>query len=274
MNSRKISAEEKAEILKDFEEQKRTIAVDFDGVIWPYDEGWQDGNIYAEPFKDAKSSIEQLKSMGYKIVIFTTRANSSSGMAQVKEYLNEYNIPYDKITDRKIQAKLYIDDRALKFDSWTKVIRQFNNQRIPVSELYIEFLELLAQRSTCFRTRSSTIIVKNGMIVSTGYNGNPKQVPHCDKIGCIREEQQIPSGERHELCTGAHAEINAILQASKNNIDITGSDLYTLFSPCAYCMKAVINAEIKNIYYVNKYNDKIAFKLADLADINIQQIGR
>ena len=81
-------------------------------------------------------------------------------------------------------------------------------------EYFMKITNLVAERSTCMRRMVGAIIVKDKKIVSTGYNGAPKGLKHCLEIGCLREELGIPSGERHELCRGAHAEQNAIIQAA------------------------------------------------------------
>lgn len=111
---------------------KPRIAVDFDGVIHKYSKGWFDGSIYDEPVDGARQSLEIL-SQRYDVIIFTTRLNPNlSGEklpeheANLKEWLTKYGflegVHYTELTALKPKAKLYLDDRALKFDSWDKAL--------------------------------------------------------------------------------------------------------------------------------------------------------
>ena len=97
-----------------------------------------------------------------------------------------------------------------------------------------------------------------GAVLATGYNGAPAGTSHCLDIGCLREKLGIPSGERHELCRGLHAEQNAIIQAAKHGTSIEGSTLYCNTMPCIICSKMVINAGIKRVVYLSGYPDQLA----------------
>lgn len=123
---------------------------------------------------------------------------------------------------------------------------------------FILIAKLVASRSTCLRRHVGAVLVKDRQILSTGYNGAPKNVPHCDVTGCLREQLKIPSGERHEMCRGAHAEINAIAQAAATGTSTTGSELYCTHEPCIYCTKAIINAGCKRIVFLYAYPDELA----------------
>jgi dCMP deaminase len=118
-------------------------------------------------------------------------------------------------------------------------------------EYFMEITELVSKRSTCLDKR----------ILTTGYNGAPRGLPHCLEIGCLREEKEVASGERQELCRGLHAEQNAIVQAALYGISIKGSILYCTTQPCVTCAKMIINAGIKRIIYQEKYPDELARKL-------------
>ena len=83
-------------------------------------------------------------------------------------------------------------------------------------EYFMEIAEIVKKRSTCIRRQVGAIIVKDKQILTTGYNGSPKKLKHCEEIGCKREQMKIPSGQRHELCRALHAEQNAIIQAAYN----------------------------------------------------------
>ena len=124
-----------------------------------------------------------------------------------------------------------------------------------------------ATRSTCLRRRVGAVIARDMQIISTGYNGAPKGVPHCAEVGCLREKLGIPSGERHEICRGAHAEINAIAQAAATGSTTAGADMYCTHEPCSFCTKAMINAGIRRVLYVFPYPDPLARQLRQEAGL-------
>src|SRR5664279_720488 len=93
-------------------------------------------------------------------------------------------------------------------------------------EYFLGIAAEVAKRSTCLRRHVGAILVLEKHLLATGYNGPPSGVPHCDQDGCLRERLQVPSGERHELCRGLHAEMNAILQAARHGTRIEGATLY------------------------------------------------
>jgi dCMP deaminase len=128
---------------------------------------------------------------------------------------------------------------------------------------------LVAQRSTCTRRAVGAIIVKDKRILSTGYNGAPTGVRHCLEVGCLRESLQVPSGERHELCRGIHAEQNAIIQAAYHGVSVKDAVLYCTNQPCAICAKMIINAGIKKIYYQSGYTDALAQEMLTEAGIDL-----
>lgn len=102
----------------------------------------------------------------------------------------------------------------------------------------------VSSRSTCLRRQHGAVIVKNDQILSTGYNGSPRRMPHCETLGCLREELGIPSGERYEMCRSVHAEANAIIQAAANGVAIEGATMYVTGMPCQMCGRMLINAGI------------------------------
>lgn len=111
----------------------------------------------------------------------------------------------------------------------------------------MDITHLVAKRSTCLRRQVGTVLVKDKKILATGYNGAPSRLEHCLDIGCLREKQGIPSGERHELCRGLHAEQNAIIQAAYHGVEIRGATLYCTNHPCIICSKMIINAGIQKV---------------------------
>ena len=137
---------------------------------------------------------------------------------------------------------------------------------------FMGFADLAAERSTCLRRKVGAVIVKDNRVLSTGYNGVPSKISHCDVTGCIRSELNIPSGERHELCRGLHAEQNAIIQAGKYGISIDGAEVYCTTHPCIICTKMLINAGITKIKYVEGYCDKLSKEMLAESDIEIIQV--
>lgn len=131
----------------------------------------------------------------------------------------------------------------------------------------MKITQIVAERSTCVRRKVGATIVKDKKIVSTGYNGAPKGLDHCLEIGCLREKMGVPSGERHELCRGAHAEQNAIIQAAVSGTDMEGATMYCTDSPCSTCSKMIINAGIRRLVLGKKYPDELGEELIREAGI-------
>lgn len=125
------------------------------------------------------------------------------------------------------------------------------------NKYFMEIAELVATRSTCLRRSVGAVIVKNKHILATGYNGTPSKVSHCSETGCLREKLNVPSGERHELCRGVHAEQNAIIQAAKHGVNIDNAEIYVTCSPCSICLKMLINAGIRTVYCKENYPDSL-----------------
>jgi len=140
-------------------------------------------------------------------------------------------------------------------------------QRPSWDEYFMQITLLVAQRSTCLRRKVGAIIVKDKRILATGYNGAPRNLPHCLDIGCLRDKLGIPSGERHELCRGIHAEQNAIVQAATSGVNIEGSVLYCTNHPCVLCTKMIINAGIVKVYYLEGYSDELSEQMAEEANL-------
>lgn len=140
-------------------------------------------------------------------------------------------------------------------------------------DYFMSITELVAQRSTCTRRKVGAILVRDKRIIATGYNGAPSKVSHCLDVGCLREQQGIPSGERHELCRGLHAEQNSIIQAALSGVTIAGATLYCTNMPCSICSKMLINSQVKQIYYKEGYADTLSSLLMDEAGISYSQFG-
>ena len=131
----------------------------------------------------------------------------------------------------------------------------------------MDITALVAKRTTCLRRAVGAIIVKDKRILSTGYNGAPSHIRHCREVGCLREQLQVPSGQRHELCRGIHAEQNAIIQAAYHGVSIQGATLYCTTQPCSICAKMIINAGLKKIIYASGYADPMAAEMLEEANV-------
>ncbi len=139
---------------------------------------------------------------------------------------------------------------------------------------FMDIASLVAKRSTCLRRAVGAVIVKDKRILSTGYNGAPTGIKHCLDIGCLREELNVVSGERHELCRGIHAEQNAIIQAAFHGVSIKDATLFCTNLPCSICAKMIINAGIKNIYYRSGYADPMSREMLKEADIEVIRLDK
>ena len=142
--------------------------------------------------------------------------------------------------------------------------------RVSWDEYFMEIAEIVKTRSTCIRRQIGAVIVKDNRIITTGYNGAPSGCRHCTEIGsCYRQEHNIPSGERHELCRALHAEQNAIIQAARIGNTTDGATIYVTNQPCVICAKKCINAGRKRMVYKEKYPDHLAVEMLEEAGIEL-----
>ncbi|MFA6641880.1 MAG: dCMP deaminase family protein [Methanomethylophilus sp.] len=146
-------------------------------------------------------------------------------------------------------------------------------QRPTADEYFMDMAKLVSTRSTCLRRQVGVVIVKDRHVLSTGYNGAPKGTQHCEDTGCLRELLNVPSGERHELCRGVHAEQNAVAQAAYFGISVKGGTLYTTTFPCSLCAKILINAGIVEIVYDEGYMDDLSKSLLSETNIIVRQVA-
>ncbi len=137
-------------------------------------------------------------------------------------------------------------------------------------EYFMKITHLVSERSTCMRRKVGAIIVKDKRIISTGYNGAPRGLAHCLEIGCMREQLGIPSGERHEMCRGAHAEQNAIIQAASSGIGMEGATMYCTTAPCSTCAKMIINSGIERLVLGGRYPDQLGEDLIREAGVKTE----
>ena len=136
-------------------------------------------------------------------------------------------------------------------------------------EYFMTITGVVASRSTCLRRQVGSIVVRDNRILATGYNGAPAGLRHCLEVGCVRQRQGVPSGQRHELCRGLHAEQNALIQAAVYGIAIQGASFYVTHQPCVLCAKMMANAGIHKVVFAGDYPDELAQEICREAGITM-----
>jgi len=139
-------------------------------------------------------------------------------------------------------------------------------------EYFMEIAQIVRTRATCIRRQVGAIAVKDKRILTTGYNGAPAGLAHCSEVGCLRAEMNVPSGQRHELCRGLHAEQNTIIQAAVYGTSIKGATFYVTHQPCVVCAKMLINAGIERLVILDDYPDKLSEEMLKQAAIRVEKI--
>jgi dCMP deaminase len=143
-------------------------------------------------------------------------------------------------------------------------------ERPSSDDYFMEIASVVAKRSTCLRNQVGALFVRNKRILTTGYNGAPSGLEHCDVVGCAREG--VASGTHHELCRAVHAEQNAIIQAALHGISIEGATLYSTHQPCILCAKMMINARVTKVVYQLSYPDGTALDFLRQAGIEVVRV--
>jgi dCMP deaminase len=146
--------------------------------------------------------------------------------------------------------------------------------RPTIDEYFLKIASVVAERSTCRRHHVGAVAVRDKHILSTGYNGAAAGSRDCLELGCLRDELGIPSGERHEICRGIHAEQNVIIQASLHGVSLEGSTIYCTHTPCVLCAKMLVNARIKGFKSFGSYNDSTFVELFKEAGIEVESRER
>lgn len=155
------------------------------------------------------------------------------------------------------------------------ILKQLQNRIRPSwQEYFLKMAFLVAERSTCRRHHVGAIIVKDRHVVTTGYNGAARNTDDCLKLGCLRDQLKIKSGERHEICRAIHAEQNAIIQAGVHGATIEGGTLYCTHTPCIICAKMIVNAGINKVVTCADYPDdfNLVIELFRQAEVEMIQI--
>ncbi|MCF8011265.1 MAG: cytidine/deoxycytidylate deaminase family protein [Clostridiales bacterium] len=139
---------------------------------------------------------------------------------------------------------------------------------------FMDICRVVASRSTCLRRKVGAVAVRDNRILATGYNGAPAGLTHCIDAGCLREQLGVPSGERHELCRGLHAEQNAIIQAAVYGIPLGGAVFYLTNQPCIVCAKMLVNAQARRVVYEGGYPDDLAVEVFKEAGIPLEHFEK
>ena len=141
--------------------------------------------------------------------------------------------------------------------------------RPSADEYFLKIASVVAERSTCLRHHMGAVAVKDKHILTTGYNGAAAGLKDCLELGCLRDENNIPSGTRIEICRAIHAEQNVIIQAALHGISLEGCTIYCTHTPCVLCAKMMINAKVKRVVIFTKYADDAFRELFREAGIQV-----
>jgi len=137
--------------------------------------------------------------------------------------------------------------------------------RVDWHTYFMNIATQVSSRSTCPRKHVGAVIVRDRTILSTGYNGSIRGLPHCSDVGCVMEDG-------HCVAT-VHAEANAIIQAAKNGVSIEGAEIYTTASPCWPCFKLIANSGLRGVYYGEFYRDQRSIEVAKNAGIALVDLS-
>ncbi len=137
-------------------------------------------------------------------------------------------------------------------------------QRVSWDTYFMRIADVVASRSTCDRKFVGAVIVRDKTILSTGYNGSIRGMPHCTEVGHMMEND-------HCVAT-IHAEANAIIQAARNGVMIDGATMYVTASPCWNCFKVIANAGLRRICYGEFYRDARIFEVAARIGIELVHV--
>ncbi len=139
-------------------------------------------------------------------------------------------------------------------------------------EYFSRMAGLAATRSTCLRRRVGAVIVKERMVLSTGYNDTPRGVPNCGDGGCARCASDAPSGVGLDTCLCLHGEQNAIIQAAYHGVSIAGASIYVTHQPCLTCAKMILNAGIRRVVFSGDYPDPTARSMLESAGVELVRL--
>jgi dCMP deaminase len=198
---------------------------------------------------------------------------------EAKENSSDPNAQQLQTVARMARITLVNDSTLEKLE--TKVVKlvkdwmfKLQDSRPDWDHYFMSIAEAVKMRCSCMSAKKGAVIIRDKQILSTGYNGTPKGIAHCDSGGCqrctSRHMGRIKSGIYSEPCICVHAEANAIVQAAYNGTSTKGAIMYTTFTPCAECAKLVINAGVKEVVARVKYPDDAGTALLKDAKIKFR----
>lgn len=152
---------------------------------------------------------------------------------------------------------------------------------VPVTEAtrrdrwLMDLAEVVAQRGTCTRLQVGVVFSRRGRVISTGYNGAPSGLPHCDhRCNCFgTPECEAQCNSQHPCTEAEHAERNAIAFAARHGVALEGTDMHVTHMPCLACAMSIINAGIETVVYANTYRDLPGVELLELAGITVVDLN-
>jgi dCMP deaminase len=147
------------------------------------------------------------------------------------------------------------------------------NSRPAWDEYFMQMAVLAASRSTCVRRHVGAVIVKDRMVLSTGYNDTPRGLPNCGDGGCARCAGSAPSGTGHDTCLCLHAEQNSIIQAAYHGVSINGGVVYVTHQPCLTCAKMILNAGLRRVVFAGEYPDPLARQVLEDGRVELVRIA-
>jgi dCMP deaminase len=143
--------------------------------------------------------------------------------------------------------------------------------RPSVDQYFMDMVQLVKVRGTCPRRQVGAVIVKDKRVLTTGYNGAPRNFPHPVDVGCLRDELQVPRGMIADICPCLHAEQNAIIQAATTGVSIEGAELYCTTQPCTQCSRMIANCGIQRVVFQDAYPDPLAIGILTTSGVKIHQ---
>jgi len=228
-------------------------------------------------------SIEASPKKRYERISKRKRENDPRSYPQFLKQENKEASSSDPTKQNLEACAELADDRILNNGSLEDLHATINKKVIRIimqaprptwDEYFMQIARVVGSRSNCMKRKVAAVIVKEGRIISTGYNGTPRGTVNCNEGGCPRCNAFKPSGEDLGECFCSHAEENSIVQSAYHGIAIKGSSLYTTFSPCLLCTKMIINAGISEVIFNEAYplRDQ-ALSLLKQAQIKVRNLS-
>lgn len=137
---------------------------------------------------------------------------------------------------------------------------------------FMRMAQLASSRSTCLRRQVGAVVVKDRMVLSTGYNDTPRGLPNCGDGGCERCAGDAPPGTGHDTCLCLHAEQNAIIQAAYHGVAIAGAAIYVTHQPCLTCAKMILNSGLRRVVFSGEYPDEAARRVLELGGVELVRV--